>query len=141
MAGKWKDAVKEKNLVDRVIFHGLVSNIPDAIREAKLFVLTSDFEGMPNALIEAMSVGLPCISTDCSPGGAAELIQSGKNGIIVPTGDATAIAEAIRKVLDKPIEAEKMGIEAQKIAERLKPEVIYGQWIEYIDKVMNRKRN
>lgn len=137
---KIRNTVKEKNLADRVVFYGLVSNIPDAIREAKLFVLTSDFEGMPNALIEAMSVGLPCISTDCSPGGAAELIRSGKNGIIVPTGDAEAIAEAIRKMLTNPIEAEKMGIEAQKIAEMLKPDVIYRQWIEYIEEVMNRKQ-
>jgi GalNAc-alpha-(1->4)-GalNAc-alpha-(1->3)-diNAcBac-PP-undecaprenol alpha-1,4-N-acetyl-D-galactosaminyltransferase len=135
-----REKVEKIGLTDRVIFGGLEKNIPEAIRTAKLFVLTSDYEGMPNALIEAMSVGLPCVSTDCSPGGAAELIDSGVNGIIVPVGDPEAIADGMRRMLDNPNMAENMGLKAQEITELLNPDLIYGQWLEYIEEVLNRKK-
>lgn len=134
-----REQVHSLGIDEKVIFHGLERDIPNAIRNAKLFVLTSDYEGMPNALIEAMAVGLPCISTDCSPGGAAELINTGENGVIVPKGDVEAIKKAIMRMLSNPTEAEKMGIEAQKIVEKLDPEIIYKQWKEYINEVLNKK--
>lgn len=127
--------VDKLGLTNRVVFKGLVNNIPDAIRESKLFVLTSDFEGLPNALIEAMACGLPCVSTDCSPGGARELIQNGENGLIVPCGDIEAIAEKIIYLLNHPEVAEKMGREAQKIVKRLEPSEIFGKWKNYVEEV------
>ena len=120
-------------VLNRVDFKGLVKDIPNAIRRAKLFVMTSDYEGLPNALIEAMAVGLPCVSTDCSPGGAAELIDSGKNGIIVPCGDANAVARAISEILSNPKRAEMLALEAQGIVNRLNESHIYNKWSEYID--------
>ena len=133
--------VERKGLKEKVIFKGLVKDIPAAIRTSKMFVLTSDYEGMPNALIEAMAVGLPCISTDCSPGGASALITTGVNGIIVPVRDSDSIARAMRYVLTNPIEAQKMGQEAQKTVDLLHPDFIYGQWIEYIREILNKNRN
>lgn len=135
-AGKEQEIIKEKvsrlGLDDRVIFKGLVKDVPNAIKESRMFLMTSDFEGMPNALIEAMACGLPCVSTDCSPGGASELIQSGKNGVIVPCGDAKAIASAMINLLREPVKAEAMGAEAQKIVKKLSPTNIYGQWDNYV---------
>ncbi len=128
----------ELGINDRVCFKGLVKNIPDAIRNSKLFILTSDFEGMPNALIEAMAVGLPCISTDCSPGGAAELINSGKNGVIVPCGDEDAIANAAIRLLQNPEEADAYGEKAQSIIQVLAPDNIFGQWKCYIEEVLSK---
>lgn len=118
---------------DRVDFKGLVRDIPNAIRNAKVFVMTSDYEGLPNALIEAMAVGLPCVSTDCSPGGAAELIESGVNGLIVPCGDVGSIASAICTLLNNTETAYQYGLEAQKIVEKLNPEVIFETWRQYIE--------
>jgi glycosyltransferase involved in cell wall biosynthesis len=130
--------VDDFGLTNRVVFKGLVKNIPDAIRESKMFLLTSDYEGLPNALIEAMACGLPCVSTDCSPGGARELIQDGVNGLIVPCGDVEAIAEKIIYLLDNPDVAEKMGYEAQKIVDRLEPSLIFGQWKSYVEEVYDK---
>ena len=70
-----KKKVEELGLSNRVLFKGLVKDVPNAIKDSRMFLMTSDFEGMPNALIEAMACGLPCVSTDCSPGGASELIE------------------------------------------------------------------
>lgn len=130
--------VDELGLNDRVVFKGLVKNIPDAIRDSKVFVLASDYEGLPNALIEAMACGLPCVSTDCSPGGARELIQDGENGVIVPCGDIKGLADRIIFMLKNPEEAERMGHEAQKIVDRLEPSKIFGKWKDYVDSVYDQ---
>ena len=61
--------VKDQNLKDRVSLPGNIQNIADEMEKNSMFVLSSDFEGMPNALMEAMAFGLPCISTDCPCGG------------------------------------------------------------------------
>lgn len=115
-----------------VIFKGVSSNVIEDIRNAALFVLSSDFEGMPNALMEAMAIGLPCISTDCSPGGAALLIEQGVNGILVPRGDARQLADGMDYMLSDIDRAEKMGIEARKINERFSLESIMKKWNELI---------
>ena len=140
-AGKEQEQIKKRvtqfGLEDRVIFKGLVKDIPKAIKDSRLFLMTSDFEGMPNALIEAMACGLPCVSTDCSPGGASELITSGVNGIVVPCGDSKAISEAVISLLQNQDRAEKMGENAQLIVEQLNPEKIYGEWERYVKSILN----
>lgn len=130
------EMVKKAGLENRVIFKGLVRDIPNQIKDAKLFLMTSDFEGLPNALIEAMACGLACVTTDCSPGGARELIQSGVNGVIVPCGNANAITNAVIDLLNNPQRADEMGEKAQMITEDLNPETIYGQWACYIDEIL-----
>lgn len=127
-----KHKVEEAQLSERVIFAGSVSPIEAYIRNSKLFVLSSDYEGIPNSLIEAMCVGLPCVATDCTPGGARLLIDDGVNGYLVPRGDAQAIAEKCLKILNNPIDAELMGINAQAICDQYAPEVIYPKWNKYL---------
>lgn len=131
-----KQMVNDMNLTDRVWFRGEVKNIEDKIKNSRIFVLTSDYEGIPNALIEAMSVGLPVVSTDCSPGGARILIEDKKNGLIVPTRDVNGIAKAILFLLENHEIAEQYGIEAQKIIEKYSPEKILKIWDEFVDKVI-----
>lgn len=75
---KLRALTKELKIENRVIFAGSVNDVAERIKKAGVFVLTSDTEGMPNALIEAMVMGLPVISTDCPCGGPADLIITGK---------------------------------------------------------------
>ena len=93
---------------------------------------------MPNTLMEAMALGLPCISTDCDGGGAAFLIENEKNGLLVPKGDVEALANAMRRMLSDKEFAEQCGKEAHKICERLAPEKVYGQWEIFIKEVCNK---
>lgn len=120
--------ISDNNLIDSVLLPGYSLNLADKIRSSSLFVLSSNYEGMPNALIEAMALGLPCVSTDCEGGGASFLIENGRNGILVPQGDASALSEAMLHMLTDKDFAKKCGNEAYKIGERLSPEIIYGQW-------------
>lgn len=119
----------------QIRFMGKTSNVVDAIQNATMFVLSSDFEGIPNALLEAMSLGLPCISTDCSPGGAALLIQNGNNGILTKRGDADDLAKAMKFMLDNPEQAESMGVEALKVIETFSEDRIKQQWLNIIERL------
>lgn len=120
--------VNDNNLNDCVLLPGYSLDLADKIRSASLFVLSSNYEGMPNALIEAMALGLPCVSTDCEGGGASFLIENGRNGILVPRGDASALSEAMLHMLTDKNFAKQCGNEAYKIGDRLSPDIIYGQW-------------
>lgn len=86
-------------IADKVSFPGYTTEIRKKIERSSLFVLSSDFEGMPNALMEAMALGVPCISTDCKGGGARFLIKNGTNGLLTPIGDVEALQTAMEKIL------------------------------------------
>ena len=96
----------------------------DQMLDAYMFVLTSDYEGIPNSLIEAMSLGVPVVATDCTPGGAALLINNKNNGILVPRGSAHEVAKAMTYLLDNPSQAEKYGENARKVIEKYSEEKI-----------------
>ena len=130
-------AAEEMGMQDTIVFHGYTSELGDNIKDASLFVLSSDYEGMPNALMEAMALGLPCISTDCDGGGARFLIENEKNGLLVPKGDVGALAVAMDRMLSDREFAEQCGREAHKICERLAPEKIYGEWENFIKEIVN----
>jgi len=89
---------EELNIDKFVYFVGFQKNPYAWLSKADVFVLTSDYEGLPNVIIEAMACGVPVVSTDCLSG-PNEIITNGKNGILVPPQDEKALAEAILKVL------------------------------------------
>lgn len=101
-----------------------------------MFILSSNFEGMPNALLEAMSLGLPCIATKVS--GAVDLIEDGKNGVLISVGDEQSLANEICKLLADKNRRNIIGKEASKLFDKLSPNVIIEQWRRYIaDKIQN----
>lgn len=112
VASQLTSRIKEYSAESNITLCGRVSDIENYLQKADLFVLSSDFEGMPNALMEAMAVGLPCISTDC-PTGPSDLIANGENGLLVPVNDRTAMTNAIKYMLDNPDKARSMGAKAK----------------------------
>ena len=111
---------------------GNQANIQKHIKDASLFVLSSDYEGIPNVLIEAMAIGLPCVSSDCSPGGARELIEDGVNGLITPCGDAKKLSDAMRMMRSNKSYAKACGVEALKIRKKTDVKKISEDWLRYI---------
>jgi glycosyltransferase involved in cell wall biosynthesis len=93
-----EDLVKDLGISKDIIFLGFQSNPYKYIANSDLFILSSLWEGFPNAIVEAMACGTPVVSTDC-PSGPKEIITSGVNGILVPTRNPKALANAILKVL------------------------------------------
>ena len=115
-----------------VEFAGKTDNPIQSILNSQIFVLSSDFEGIPNALIEAMSVGLTCVATDCRPGGAALLINDKNNGLLVPCGSKEDIAGALNYLCQHPAEADKYGRNAFNITECFSEYRIATEWNNYI---------
>ena len=132
---KLENQIEYLGLKDRVKLKGTTNRILDEIKDASLFILSSDYEGMPNALMEAMSLGLPCISTDCSPGGAREIINNGVNGIICRIRNEEELSKSIMYMLDNKAEAERMAINAKQICNTHSTESILKIWKKYIEDI------
>lgn len=128
--------IKENRLNGRVILCGSSKNIFDKIYKASLFVLSSDYEGIPNALLESMALGLPCVSTDCRPGGARTLIKDGSNGFIVPVADTEKLAERMDYVLANKGVADAIAAEARKIATTHTEDAVFDKWEGFIMQVV-----
>ena len=128
-------AIDKLELTDKVTMHGSVPNVMFTVENMGMFVLASRFEGMPNALMEAMACGLPCISTDCDFG-PSELIQDGENGLLVPVGDAEALCVAMERIAEDPALAEKLSQNSRKIRQDHSGEEIAEQYHTYIQKVL-----
>lgn len=99
-------------LADTVRFLGQRRDVPELMRGFDCFVLSSVIEGMPNALLEAMALGRPVVTT--SAGGSAEVVVDGECGLVVPPGDAAAIARAVEQILADPVRARAFGTRAER---------------------------
>lgn len=123
--------VDKLHLTDVVFFPGYVENIEKEIIDDGMFVLPSRFEGIPNSLLEAMSVGLPIISTDCTPGGPAFLTKNGERGLLVEVDNSKSLAEAIERYIKEPEFAERMGEKSKAVIDELDPKLIASKWYEF----------
>ena len=124
---------------DRIRLMGRQEDVPAAIGNASLFVLSSDYEGLPNALMEALTLALPVVSTDCSGGGARTLIENGRDGVLVPCDDTDALADAIRACLGDPAAAKAMGQQAKQKAAAFSSEAVVAQWEAYLTEIVEGK--
>jgi glycosyltransferase involved in cell wall biosynthesis len=138
LKSKYEERINELKIKGRVFMPGFVHDFGSCILNASLFVLSSNFEGMPNALMEAMALGLPCISTDCPSGGPKYLINDRVNGLLVPLGDSGRLAEAMDVVLSNEELAYRIGNNARRITETLRSDSIYEKWEIYIKKIIYR---
>lgn len=120
---------------NKVKFMGLTTQPMQDIACDGMFLITSDYEGISNSLLEAMAVGLPCVSTNHTPGGARLLIQDHENGLLAPIADTEAIAKAMSEFADNPKLAERCGKKARDVVNRFEPSKIIDMWEAYIDKV------
>ncbi len=127
--------ISEYGLENKVMMQGVRQDAIKEISDARCYLMTSVCEGMPNTLMEAMAIGMPCISTDCEYG-PAELIKDGENGLLVPVGDVEAISKAISKMVDDRKFAEKCGRNAGKIRETNSIEKICLRYKAYFNKVV-----
>lgn len=116
----------------RVIFTGAITDVKERLQTAKLFVLPSNTEGMPNSLMEALALGVPAVSTDCPCGGPKELMEGKENGILVPVGDVDAMAAAMKSILEDEALWETYSKNAYKLCQNLHPDKVNRQWEEYI---------
>lgn len=133
------ELIKKLELENRVFLMGQVDNILEEIGDATMFVMSSLSEGMPNALMEAMAIGLPVISTDCPSGGPRELINDRYNGLLIENNNIEKLTDAIMELLDNETFSNKLGENARKIAVRYSIENVCNQWYAYINKLLEKR--
>lgn len=132
--------IDQLNLSKSVFFEGMATDIKQKIVDSSIYVLSSKSEGMPNALIEAMSIGLPVVATDCPSGGPRELIRNNENGLLIQNENELGFAEAINTLIENPQLAEKIGNKAKNILLEFSEERICDKWINYIDSKRRNKK-
>ena len=129
--GPLKDELEQRaalaGLAGRVHFPGRTSAIGGWYRRAEVFALTSDFEGYPNALLEAMAHGLAVVATDCETG-PADLVDDGVSGLLVPTGDRQALSDALVHLARAPDLRASMGRAALAVGAAHAPATIAKRW-------------
>ena len=124
--------IKEYGLEGKAIMRGVSKKPQEDIKDAMVWVSTSDYEGISNAQMDAMAIGMPVVATDCSPGGAAFLIKNKENGLLVKRSDAMAVYEGLKYMIEHPQEADEMGRKALEIDKLLDREEIAKQWEDYL---------
>ena len=137
--GTQREALQEyitgKGLKKSVFMPGTVKDPMKIVKNGTAFVLSSDYEGMPNALIEALACGVPCIATDCPSGGPNELIDDGVNGFLVPVGDYRKIAEDLERIISEREKTENICREAIKLRSKFDSQVVCPQWLDFLKEV------
>lgn len=121
-----EDRIKELKLEETIKLPGSTNKVFDDISSAEAFVLSSNYEGMPNALMEAMCLGLPVISTKVS--GSTDLIINEENGLIIDINDELALVKSINKLIEDKDNANNLAVNAIKLNEKIKVSTIVDKW-------------
>ena len=132
-----KELISSLGLNDKVFLAGRVPDVHNAVRDAEMFVLSSDYEGMPNALLECMLMGFACISTACE--GARDLIENGENGILIPVGSEEDMVNAMCMLAENGQLREKLGRNAKATAEQYRYDNVIEKWVKLVDRLISER--
>ena len=132
--------IHENHAEDFVKLMGGSNTLEKDLADAALYAFSSDWEGLPNALMEAMALGLPVVSTDCPCGGPKTLIEDGVNGLLVPIMDEKAMTDGILRLIEDRELAERLGREARRISERANEDAVFEQWQTYLQECCKKNR-
>lgn len=128
---KLKELVNKNKMENQVEFLGHCSNMSEIMGCSSIFVLSSRMEGLPMALIEAMSLGMACIAFDCISG-PSDIIINGENGLLIENQNLQSMQHALERLMNEEDSRNYLGNNALKIKERYDPENIYKKWVELI---------
>ncbi|WP_372757872.1 glycosyltransferase family 4 protein [Mariniflexile sp.] len=124
---EYQKLITKLGLQDKIILHGRSNEIPQKLIESSIFIMTSEAEGLPMVLIEAMSAGLPCVSYDC-PTGPADIITNGKDGYLVELNNEGEFINRLKELMKKDELRKEMGMKAREKAKNYLPESIMPKW-------------
>ena len=124
--------INELQLKESVNFEPFMKNVHEAIIKDAMYVNSSDYEGISNAMLEAMAIGMPVVCTDCPIGGAKATITDGENGLLVPIQNAEALASAMNRMIEDNELADKLSHNASQIREELSLDKITEKWMKLL---------
>lgn len=132
--GEMREALQRRidvnGLNQCVTLHGRTNDVVSVLAHAQVFVLSSDVEGMPNALMEAMALGVPCIATDVS--GVRDIINDGENGFVVPVGNHVVLTERMIRLIESEQLQHQFSTLSSSILEKFDKDRVFKQWLELV---------
>lgn len=140
--GEWKEMLQARinsyGLRDSMKLNAPTKQIGKEYTESSMLVMSSNYEGFPMVMIEAMACGLPAVSFDfkCGP---KDIIRQGENGLLVKNGDIQGLAEAMMKLMDDEALRRRMSVEARKVTETYSEEVVMKQWILLFERLAGER--
>lgn len=127
-----RNVAENLGIANNVDFLGEISDVRGEMVKSKCFVLSSNYEGLPNALMEAMAVGMPVVSTDCPCGGPRMLITDRVSGILVPCGDEQVLANALIEILSDEEKERDYSEAAKNCAKKFKTNRVMKIWLNFL---------
>lgn len=135
MHNELQNKIDSMGLSENIFLEGFSKDIYKEMLSAKAFLLSSDYEGISNSMLEALALGVPVISTDHPIGGARMFIENGKNGYLVPVREPAKMAKAMEQLVSCGLDAD-ISKEALKLRERLNSDTITDMWEKYITEII-----
>jgi glycosyltransferase involved in cell wall biosynthesis len=129
--GQLEDLADSLGVRDNVCLAGWIDRPESVLLESGVFVLPSRYEGFPNALLEAMACGLPCVASACDSG-PAEIIRHGVDGLLVPPENVDALADALRQLVSDEAQRARLGRRAVEVTSRFSREAFFARWEEVL---------
>lgn len=126
------DLVDRLKIKDKVVFEPFMDDVHSEILRDAMYVNSSDYEGISNAMLEAMAIGMPVVCTDCPIGGARATIKNDENGLLVPTNDENELYKAMKEIVENSEFAKQLSIKGLEIQNRLSLENISELWMEIL---------
>ena len=127
-----ENKIIQMNLQNKILLHGYSTNIYDEINDAALFVSSSNYEGISNSMLEAISLGIPSICTDCPAGGARDVIKAGVNGFLVAVGDKSGLSQMMKNVLSNKELSQTISEGGLKLRGEISVSEISKKWIHAV---------
>ena len=134
LRNKLSEKIEYLNLTNKVELPGYVDNVNELMNNAKIYVSSSNFEGISNSMLESLAMGIPTICTNCPVGGAEMFIDDHENGILIPVGDCKELVKSIREILANEDLEKKLSNNAISVREQLNSKKIFKRWEELIKK-------
>ncbi len=127
-----KSVISAEGIGNSVDFLPFMPDVHSEIIRDSMYINSSDYEGMSNAMLESLAIGLPCVCTDCPIGGAASIIKNGENGILVPVADRAALCNGMKRIAGNKTFSDKLSRNGALIAEELSVKKIAEKWMELL---------
>ena len=135
MKEELQEYINKLEMKSHISLCGFSHEIHNIMATSAGFVISSDYEGISNSMLEALAIGVPVIATDCPIGGARMYVKNGKTGHLVPCGDVDSLVEAIEDVINRRQEAIEMGKNATVLKRTLDSQEIAKDWKAFIDSI------
>ena len=136
--GTIEDLLQQFDIQDVAELTGIIREPAIILNQSRIFVLASRFEGFPNALLEGMAMGCACVATDC-PSGPADIVEDGRNGLLVPVEDVVRLTDAINRLIDNQDEAQAYASAAIAVKSKYSTDQIMNQWDDLINSVIEHR--